>query len=866
VSQGEVIVKISKSIKSSFLFAILTISVLPLYQNCSNKVDFGRDSSFALRQGEAEIVELSISPKSWENRPKINITAIVDNSNSMEPIQEKVAQALEKSLAPLSEFSGEIQIFTTTQFGNSDGSDKQSVISMYMKNGQISESKPERPYSVVYQLPDSFSLLAENTRAPIAYEPSNLANATQLFGESIRSLGTSGSSKEEGLCSLLRVVEDKSKNSNGAFNAVLVVSNEDDATEFSQCIKEIKYLVEDQQRDAVQNCDSEEDIAAYEECKYKNTTKLEKTKRLTRLTASYSDSFIRESVRGESKSRNILKINYSRAKVEKKYQVEQHSLISRVKGQYKNDGIVSAEKWFELESATQNNSCEVTSSRTCTDSEFNYLVSKNYKIDGKPAELVRESCQITCNPKDDRNVTEKLFEDVGRCSILESQYASSCNGEKNCQINCAEENRNVTYYGYDSPDNVCQNMNSVNQEHLTNEFFASIKLKTHYYDNNNDGLNKIKDRQALNSGSVSCQEAHAYYSVENKNGEVSAVKTVSSFATSVPSTIKNDTSISCDSISSEALKSKFESLASSERLCLKKESISAKSVVENTNIVFSENDPADCDLNEMSASKRNSIPSNIPADQISCSRSSYDKNIVKLCSLPHSRINRCNSAELFEDSVAHCADLASEANNEGGEFTFSCNAEYTGQFTISVWDQQNVTEQLKYVPNGNVSILAEHLKNKLGQFQLASFTTPSPEDPEYANCVSSNPEAFSPGATFEQLVSAINDGENESLASSFSICEEDYSPALRSVVDKVIAQAEYSYRLDLSFNESIYKVYLVDKNGAKSFVGPDKYFVNNGLIHFKDKSLIHDNISSISIQIWRDLLVQEVPDTVAASE
>lgn len=858
--------KISKSIKSSFLFAILTITVLPLYQNCSNKVDFGRDSSFALRQGEAEIVELSISPKSWENRPKINITAIVDNSNSMEPIQEKVAQALEKSLSPLSEFSGEIQIYTTTQFGNSDGADKKSVVSMYMKDGQVFNSKPERPYSVVYQLPDSFSFLDTDVRAPISYEPAVLASATQLFGESIRNLGTAGSSKEEGLCSLLRVVEDKSKNSNGAFNAVLVVSNEDDATEFSQCIKEIKYLVEDQQRDAVQNCDSEEDIAAYESCKYKNTTKLEKTKKLTRLTASYEESYTKESVRGEAKSRNRLRINYSKAKVEKQYFVEQHSLTSKVKGQYKNDGIVTAEQWFQVESSNKDNACESTSARSCSDAEYNSLVAKNYKIDGKPAQLVRETCQVVCNPKSDRTVKNTLFNDVGRCSIVENNYASSCNGEKNCQINCSESSGNANYYGYESADNVCQNLSSVNQEHLTTSFFQNLNLKTHYYDSVNDGLNKIKDRQALNSGSVSCDQGHAYFSVEKKNGVVGSIATVSSFATSVPSAIRNDASVSCDSISNTELRDKFSSLSSSDRLCLRKESNSMKSVVENTNVVFSSGDSGECDLSEMSSSKRNSIPSSISADQITCARSSYDKNIVELCSLPQSRINRCNSSSLFDDSVAQCSNLAAEANNDGGEFTFSCNSEYTGQFSISVWDQQNVTEQLKYVPNGEVNLIAEHLKNKLGQFQLASFTTPSPEDPDYATCVSSNPEAFSTGTTFEQLVDAINDGQEESLASSFSICENDYSPALRSVVDKVIAQAEYSYRLNLNFNESIYKVYLVDKSGAKSFVSPDKYFVSNGLIHFRDKSLISDNVSSISVQIWRDLLVQEVPDNVASND
>ena len=100
----------------SYGLAIVSIFLLvSTFQNCS-EINFENQSGELSRvlMGNAELVKLSFDPDRSENRPKINVTAIVDNSDSMRPIQEKTGNALENVADKLVGFSGKARVYTTT--------------------------------------------------------------------------------------------------------------------------------------------------------------------------------------------------------------------------------------------------------------------------------------------------------------------------------------------------------------------------------------------------------------------------------------------------------------------------------------------------------------------------------------------------------------------------------------------------------------------------------------------------------------------------------------------------------------------------------------------------------------------------------
>ena len=169
--------KTSRSINFSFLFVILSLSIAPLFQNCSSQIDFGQTDNFALEQGYAELVDFYIDPNSWDAKPNINVVAIVDNSNSMSPIQEKVASGLEQSLDPLNQFAGRLELYTTTQgldpvFTNRNEEDlKLSVVKEILP---YKDSDDADEFIEAYRLPASFTKDSSGTRRSLYYNPDNL--------------------------------------------------------------------------------------------------------------------------------------------------------------------------------------------------------------------------------------------------------------------------------------------------------------------------------------------------------------------------------------------------------------------------------------------------------------------------------------------------------------------------------------------------------------------------------------------------------------------------------------------------------------------------------------------------------------------
>lgn len=849
----------SKNINTSFLIAILGIALLPLYQNCSNTFDFEKQSDYALTQGEAEIVDFNISPNSWENRPKIDITVIVDNSNSMQPIQEKVAAALERTLSPLSNFSGKIEVFTTTQYENFDGGDKISRDVVFYKNGVESLNAPDaRPYTEKHELPASFTSANSVDYAALEYRPATLDAVTQQFGSSIRGIGTGGSSTEEGLCSLLRLVEKKSQSESGSFNAILMVSNENDQTDFSKCIKEIEHKVQAEINYNDNNCTNEDHIASHASCKYVSGARWTQSTDYKKYTLNYNSNSTEWVKASNPRDKARLYVKYYRRTVKIAYKEKQYSRNLSIEGFISNDGIEAKRETFNH---TNNglNSCTELSEMACSAEEISSLNSMGFKIDGRNVTIDSSTCRKTCTAQADKSLSQTISSnDVGKCAGLDynSTYGSKCDGKTDCQWSCNESTAAKNYYGGYTDEASCEAVSGLDNNSVNTDLFSRLKISSGYYNSSSDLLVKITDRDAVHTDSrVYCLSGRTYYSQAVNNGVTDTNYKYRAYSSSTPSFLSSHTEIDCNDPDMPTKLQGYSS-ASDDVKCWSKTSGSIKSISAVSTDFWDDNSA--CSLAEAPTSLKDQLPGY--AESVTCFASKETKNTSADCTLEASRVNVCNTDDRVSTLLNSCPDIATKIDLNK-EHSFSCGTNITGTYQLPQNDIVNFQETVKFVPTGTVSEIAQNMKDKLRNFQYANFVIPSdleiPASASNHSCFGSNPGAFSHGTKFMDLADELNNGQDSPIAANYSICDSDYSPAVQSVVDRAIAQAEYSYRFELAYNETVYKVFIVDNAGVSTFVAPNKYTVGNGLIKFLDRTLINENTSSIKIQIWRDLIMED---------
>ncbi|NQZ02294.1 MAG: hypothetical protein HRT45_16680, partial [Bdellovibrionales bacterium] len=127
-------------IKTNWVQVTATLTALSLlavisfgFQNCS-EVGFESNDELVKAGIDGELRLLKLDPETIEDRPKINLTLITDNSSSMTPIQNQVADALSKVSGKLRGFDGEVQIYTTSQDGGAKRSAESDSYIEYLDN------------------------------------------------------------------------------------------------------------------------------------------------------------------------------------------------------------------------------------------------------------------------------------------------------------------------------------------------------------------------------------------------------------------------------------------------------------------------------------------------------------------------------------------------------------------------------------------------------------------------------------------------------------------------------------------------------------------------------------------------------------
>ena len=475
-----------RSLNYSVLSILTALSVVPLFQNCSAQIEFGKTENFALEQGLAELVDVSIDPNSWASKPKINVVAIVDNSDSMAPIPETVAAGLENSLDALEGFSGRLELYTTTQGDDPRMSGKpaeQLQKSVVEQDIPLPETPSEDPFVTTrFNLSDSFTSDGQGNRGPIYYQPQSfpIASVKRFFGESIRSLGTRGSSQEQGLCSLMRSVASQSQEEQTQ-TAYVLVTNEDDETDLNHCLEKIQEtrLTDTQVVERDLNCSR--DTLDREGCSTRSSIRLRAEKDRTHLTATYaidqqllaasSEELERDKIdltiayKEEGYFEDTRTCDYGFQRQEKKimarlnYQQARHrwtkienikrvSLSVKREASYNYEGRI-IRQWFTRDGGIREGlSCrEVT--ETCTNSQAQLFGSGpvDMLVDGLVVQgSLTNSCRVECQDIDPVSRNTASADQNGRCEqffrdgqlIAGKQLSSTtaCSDSASCRFEC----------------------------------------------------------------------------------------------------------------------------------------------------------------------------------------------------------------------------------------------------------------------------------------------------------------------------------------------------------------------------------------------------------------------------------------------
>ena len=403
--------------KRFYLPSILLITIVlttGLFQNCSD-VNFETTDELLKAGIDGTLRQVSFNPNFTENRPNIDVTTILDNSNSMTKIQGQVKTAVSSTTSALRGFNGTVNLYSTTQdfshparnrdrltYYKIQDEDGNLIPSTTFNNSDLNDYKNEmdeigNPVFSTYELWTRYTNFSPFRTIPFSGQMSDLQFSTfqqEVFNE-IAKFDVSGSSTEVTLCSLLRNIE-AYKDSND-FHTYIIATNEDDASSMANCLRAEGNRFDRQsqiQPGSNLACDDTD-----EDCTFSYTVSY-RDEKWSKLV--YKKSFVEKEEIDFSLKNKFLKavttnISYTTARRLSQHKIKQKSwqYTFQLKVQVgDNDGIPIYENrpTGEDNVKAMDGSCTpgTTSYASCKGSDLSYVT-------GRHSNYVAGTCQVRCN-------------------------------------------------------------------------------------------------------------------------------------------------------------------------------------------------------------------------------------------------------------------------------------------------------------------------------------------------------------------------------------------------------------------------------------------------------------------------------------
>ena len=831
--------------KTTVLWLALAVSVTFLFQNCGGgDVGFYETADSENPFGYGETRRLALDPNNADNRPPLHLTTIYDNSFSTQQIQNKMIAGFSSAIDQVRGFNVYASLYTTSHDQNADkpSSETTDLVSYTDANG----NDLEIPASDIGTIPAETNYVELETyrlsaswflnRQPLIYQASsgNFQAFKDYYTNSVAALGTDGADNEQGLCTLLKKVEENLRSAdpdNEAYHLYVLATNEDDFTTLDNCpIERRRETTFDSQTTTNSvSCNANDP-----DCNYTYNYRVDQnptTSQSASISYTYNgNSTTRVYVTGK---RYRQRWDYDRVNAlhSLTYREQRQSITYSVQGKCYRDSVeVACGSGEEVYNNTVTNPgvCTgySTSPQPCNASQRN-TASQRTGV----ALSQMNSCTVSCSTSLSGNISVTAPDRPRVCSNTHNSPSSadltavqnhaghtfytnvsrSCtdrvSGQPNLDkynlvSNCAQSSRTCN----NSDESYINSERGVPTNEIRNCTYTCVEQTR----NNNYALpSNLKassgstcspaDNTSAPNGCSQAQEDYANGRNGNYNDITSCRLGCSTGGTQSDSFNISTNGLTCDG-QSRSCNQAQETLAENDH----GSSVNSCSVTCNTNT----NTPSDCILNNQSNGN--------------------------LCSNVSSLTNLCVSAGRGNIDAGTC-----RITGQGGTKTVSNTTvtQNTGSWqTVRIHDLGGVSEQ-----NNIPTMISQRLRAVHGSGFYASFFIHPSND---ANCAP--PQGLSEGAKYEELSSLL--GDNNS--STYPVCLNDYSPALDSVIGIAIENVLTKFNLKIDDDEVIYEVKAIYLDGTETVIPESDYDVFKKTITFKNKQALA-NVKTLDFAVWK---------------
>ncbi len=882
--------KLKKQIVILSLISGLIIS-LAVFQNCSEVHFEELDDLASVSLGTSQLVTYKFDPNRSEHRPKINLTTIIDNSQSMQLIQNQMGVAFENVADKLLGFSGQANIFTTAQEALSN---KPSVITKTFLNykdtngvNQKVEYVSEEQISNLIPVGGHYSISKENL-LPNPYHiedkklifNSDMTSADFLgfknnFNSSVRAIGVTGSNLEQPFCTLLRSLKNNAKS--GEYQAFIIATNEDDQTAINSCIdSENSYYQKVLNQTIIGDQSEEVTCESGEDCNFSYSVNYNprKKKKLKFVTKTYY-----EQAKFKFKKYDYtykVKAQWNKFNSTAKYRLKRHSKsisFTKTVTQYidgiPSDSLVPVSMGYTQSSPGFCEDTNLIDDKKTMDCDTDALTFANASSGG--AIVVANTCKTTCSNSQSSEQTESVHHQIGQCSDV-SLFAGSQNTcepfethlsdsfsdmiPESCSVSCNEDSdsrwRSLTY-------NSCDGV-SVGDDCSDSD--------RNYMDNKESLITQD------NVDSVQC----SVQSCEPKGNTGNYYLTV---AQSIYDS--NDNIIyRWPGFESQGLDS------SQPRGCSDQDK---QIILDNWNGSKSLSDFATCEvLAKSSGASTQTHTASIDKDMnfhyflpidsqeqvssawMACTEQELDR--IKLKDLSKYKKMEEGSCKYLVESVAPNSCTQAGISGESAcqldsSFTHSCDSAYNNyELNQSSCSHDSVgvktearpdiikqsidintlsSEVLSHVQNLGEDPVVSSVQSALNQLNSGYFLASFINIPGDKGCA---PGGINPyGVKHKVLIDSL--GTNGQL---FSNCLEDYSSALENVLDLIVRDVGRSYIIDYKPEEDkLYSVKFNYYDGSSKEIDSSNYTLSSSSIITFNSADLFENVKSIELEVIKPL-------------
>ncbi|MEM7645376.1 MAG: hypothetical protein AAF203_00580 [Pseudomonadota bacterium] len=817
------------------LFLFSFSFVIMAFQNCGgDEVAFRRAADSENPFGVGETRKILVDPNLADNRPPIHLTTIIDNSFSTSEIQEQMNQGFAAVADRVQGFNVVANLYTTSHDSSADKSSTEisDIISYRDADGKEvilpSSEKNRVPANTDYVEKRLYGLAPSffPNRQPLSYRfgLESFDVFKDNYFSSIADLGTAGADQEQGLCTLLKKIEQNrlvGDPDNRAFHVYLLASNENDFTTLASCPLESSQATEFLQSSETVNCS-----ASDPECRHSySVSEVAGTREEVKLNYTYDEATVKVHYTGE-RAKETYRYTRETASHQVRFEVRESTYTYRVTKYCPVDNIPVPCASSETKTRTVKGSCNL-SQRTCNGGDLSEALS----LFGLNSNSDIHACQVSCqeNWRSKSLASQRI---PGRDQLCSSSQRN-CNSE---EIGLASSQEGTSNSHVRSCSRTCQSGTESKSKTFYNRLAACTQSSR------DCSSSEISEIAAPALGVAAAQVNSCSYSCaqERRSGN----KTLSR---------KN---VSCSQLPNRQCTSEdrswvlgknigllAENLTTCDVRCTDRQRSGSRTISESVN---SCDDNISCESRHVDqvAGIINAEVSDVKSCSISCQERALSAGTCRIANNASPNLCLAENAGLLQQlctSNGHSAINMNTCERTVSQKEITSVEQSRGPASVMRLNDLPGVEAQDSIP----TIVSKRLRSVHGSggFFASFFTYPKND----GNCTP--PSYLSTGDRYHEVAEQLGDQSSR----SYPVCLNDYSPALDVVLKLAIENVLTNFNLDIVDQEEVFRVVGITIDGEVVEIPENQYEVFKKTVRFKDRNLLKD-IKTLEFSVWNPTL------------